>query len=104
MTKRLLLTGAGGSIGCHTLRHILQNTDWEVVCIDSFRHKGLTDRVEVMLNAHPEDRPRVKIFTHDLSAPLSEMLIKKIGHIDYIINMASLSDVHDSLIDRKSVV
>ena len=99
MTKRLLLTGIGGSIGCHTMRHILQNTDWDVVGIDSFRHKGLTDRVEVMLNAHPEDRARVKIFTHDITAPFSEMLINKIGKIDYIISMGSLSDVHDSIVN-----
>jgi dTDP-glucose 4,6-dehydratase len=99
MTKRLLLTGIGGSIGCHTMRHILQNTDWDVVGIDSFRHKGLTDRIEVMLKAHPEDRPRVKIFTHDIAAPFSDLLVKKIGKLDYIINMGSLSDVHDSIVN-----
>jgi dTDP-glucose 4,6-dehydratase len=99
MIKRLLLTGIGGSIGCHTMRHILQNTDWEIVGIDSFRHKGLTDRIEVMLQAHPEDRPRVRILVHDISAPFSDMLVKKIGHIDYIINMGSLSDVHDSIVN-----
>lgn len=95
----LLLTGAGGSIGCHTLRHILQNTDWKVVALDSFRHKGWTDRIEVMLHAHPGDRNRVRVFTHDLAAPLSPLLIGKIGPVDHIINMASLSDVHASLVD-----
>lgn len=97
--QRLLLTGIGGSIGCHTMRHILQNTDWEVYGIDSFRHKGLTDRVEVMLQAHPEDRSRVKLFTHDLTAPISPLLTKKLGNVDIVINMASLSDVHDSIVN-----
>jgi len=96
--KRLLLTGIGGSIGCHTMRHILQNTDWEIIGIDSFRHKGLTDRVEFMLNEYPEGRARVRIVTHDLAAPISNLLAAKIGHVDYIINMASLSDVPESLL------
>jgi len=95
--KRVLLTGIGGSIGIHTVAQIMRTTDWEVVGIDSFRHKGYTDRLSNHFEAHPEDRERVKIFTHDLVAPFSDMLKKKIGHIDYIISMASLSDVEDSI-------
>lgn len=94
---RVLLTGIGGSIGCHTFRHIMHTTDWHVVGVDSFRHKGLMDRLQVMLDAHPEDRNRLTLITHDLTAPISCLTAKKIGHIDYIINMASLSDVHASL-------
>lgn len=96
MPKRLLLTGIGGSIGIHTLSQIMKNTDWEVVGIDSFRHKGWSDRLSAHFNNHPNDVPRVKIVTHDLAAPFSELTKKKIGHIDYIINMASLSDVEAS--------
>lgn len=95
--KRLLLTGAGGSIGIHTLSQIMKNTDWEVVAIDSFRHKGYCDRIETHLKNHPQDVPRVKVITHDLSAPFSELTKKRIGKIDYIINMASLSDVEASI-------
>lgn len=95
--NRLLLSGAGGSIGCHALAHIMTNTDWEIVAIDSFRHKGLTDRVQAMFDHHPDWAPRVKVITHDLAAPFSELMKKKIGHIDYIISMASLSDVEASL-------
>lgn len=104
MPKRLLLTGIGGSIGVHTLSQIMKNTDWEVVGIDSFRHKGWCDRVENHLKRHPEDVPRVKIITHDLSAPFSELTKKRIGKIDYIINMASLSDVEASNIDPEPFV
>lgn len=93
---RVLLTGVGGSIGVHTLSQIMKNTDWEVVGIDSFRHKGWTDRLTTHFANHPQDVSRVKIVTHDLSAPFSELTKKKIGRIDYIINMASLSDVEAS--------
>lgn len=96
MAKRVLLTGIGGSIGIHTLSQIMKNTDWEVVGIDSFRHKGYCDRLETHFKNHPLDIPRTTIVTHDLTAPFSELTKKKIGHIDYIINMASLSDVEAS--------
>lgn len=93
MTKRVLLTGIAGSIGVHTLAQLMKVTDWEVVGIDSFRHRGYADRLHEYFTAHPEDRTRVAVITHDLTAPFSGMTKKKIGHIDYIINMASLSDV-----------
>lgn len=95
--KRILLTGIGGSIGCHTMAHIFHNTDWEIVGTDSFRHKGWGDRVTEFLNKYPEWENRLTIVTHDLTAPFSELTKKRIGRIDYIINMASLSDVGASI-------
>ncbi len=99
MPKTVLLTGIGGSIGCHTFMHFLHNTDWNIVGLDSFRHKGLTDRVAVMLDAHPEFAGRVRVYPHDITSPLSEMLTKKIGKVDHIVAMASLSDVFDSIVN-----
>ncbi len=99
MNKRVLLTGIAGSIGIHTFGHIMTNTDWDVVGIDSFRHKGVNDRLVEDLTAHPDRMERLTMITHDLTAPFSEMTIKKMGHIDYIINMASLSDVYASIVD-----
>ena len=43
--KKVLLTGIGGAIGVHVLAHIMHNTDWEVVGIDSFNHLGYFDRI-----------------------------------------------------------
>lgn len=96
-TKRVLLTGIGGSIAVHFLAHIFTNTNWEIVGIDSFRHKGWTDRVNVMLEAHPDWRERLTIICHELTAPFSPLMVEKIGHIDYLISMASLSDVEASI-------
>lgn len=95
--KRCLITGIGGSIATHFLAHIFTNTDWDIVGIDSFRHKGWTDRVRVMLDAHPDWKERLTVITHDLAAPISPIMQHKIGKIDYIINMASLSDVEASI-------
>lgn len=95
--KRILITGLAGSIGVHVFGHVCTNTDWDVVGIVSFKHKGLCDRLALDLENHPERRERLTLIVHDLSAPLSDMTVEKIGHIDYIINLASLSDVYDSI-------
>lgn len=97
--ERCLLTGVGGFIGAHTIAHIMHNTDWELVGLDSFRHKGKTDRITEMLESHPEWRTRMKIITHDIRAPISTQLIDRIGRIDHVINMASESHVDRSITD-----
>lgn len=95
---RVLLTGAGGFIGIHTLDHILATTDWHVVALDSFRHKGLTDRLRYSERVRANSA-RVAVLTHDLNAPISAVLAHDIGPIDAIINMASESHVDRSLDD-----
>ncbi len=95
--KRVLLTGIGGSIGSHFMAHIFHNTDWEIVGVDSFRHKGWVDRVEYMLKHHDDWRPRLTMITHDLTVPFSPLKKNVIGHIDYIISMAAMSDVEQSI-------
>jgi len=109
MSKRVLLTGHGGFVGHHCLEYFLQNTDWELLCIDSFRHKGTCRRVEEVAN-----NPRVKTFIHDLSVPIDHQLenllfdrkIVSYGvegkPIDIIINLASESAVERSLQDPVS--
>ncbi len=99
MSKRLLLTGIGGSISAHFLAHIMHETDWHVIGIDSFRHKGWTDRVKHTLDFYPEWKDRLTLITHDLTAPFSDLMVNKIGQVDYIISMASLSDVFESIQD-----
>lgn len=98
MTK-VLLTGVSGSIGSHFLAHIMHNTDWDVVGVASFRHKGWTDRIVEVTKNHTDWLPRINILTHDLVGPFSELTKKKLGKIDYIINLAALSDVEASIYD-----
>lgn len=96
---KVLVTGVGGAIGIHVLAHIMHNTDWQVVGIDSFRHKGYYDRLTYLCEDHPEWVKRIEIINHDLTVPLTQRQIDKIGKIDYIINLASLSDVQGSIED-----
>lgn len=93
----VLLTGAGGFIGAHTLEHLLVHTDWRITATDSFRHRGKTDRIAGVLATHPGDRERVAVLTHDLTAPWSEQAVHSLGRVDHVVNMASLSHVDASL-------
>lgn len=96
--KRVLLTGASGFIGFHCLRYFLEKTDWFVVCLDSFRHKGTYSRLSEL----DLDPRRCSVFRHDLAVPIDEVLQNKIfggtdGRIDIIVNMASDSAVERSV-------
>ena len=93
MSKRVLLTGASGFIGSHVLKRILEQTDWEVVCLSTFTHHGIQDRIAEVV----QDFSRVKVIISDLASPISDITSKSIGKIDYVINVASESHVDRSI-------
>ena len=97
--KICLISGISGSIGCHVFAHIMNNTDWDVIGIVTFRHKGEADRIDMMLKHHADWPARLKLIPHDLIGPFSERTKEKIGKVDYVINLASLSDVEASIKD-----
>ncbi len=89
--KRILVTGSAGFAATHFIEHLLKNTDWEIVGLESFKHRGDSERVI--------KNPRYTVHTCDLAAPISYRLIEKIGTIDYVVNMASESHVDRSITD-----
>jgi dTDP-glucose 4,6-dehydratase len=96
--KKIFLSGIGGFIGSHFLSHFLLNTDWEIIGTDSWSHKGISERITH--NKHyQQNKSRVTILTHDLTAPFSSILKHRIGKVDYIINLASESHVERSITD-----
>jgi dTDP-glucose 4,6-dehydratase len=101
----VLITGVGGFIGSHALEYFINKTDWNIIGVDSFRHKGTYSRIDEIENFDPL---RVKVFYHDLIAPidrhlenhiLQRTLSGKEVQIDYIINFASDSAVGKSISD-----
>ncbi len=98
MPKRCLLTGLGGFIGSHFLEHVLLNTDWEIIGIASWRHRGIPERI-LDSEHYQRHRSRVTVYTHDLATPVSPILRKRIGRPDIIVNFASESHVDRSIED-----
>lgn len=92
---KVVVTGSAGFIGSHFVEHILANTDWDVVGLDSFRHRG--DSVRVSSN------PRLKIHTCDLRQPISAR-ITDLDDADFIVNFASESHVDRSIDEPRSFI
>lgn len=92
---RILVTGIAGFMGSHVLRHLLVKTDWDIVGIASFAHKGRSARILRQLEGM--DASRFTLVLHDLTFPIKSDLAKDIGNIDYVLNIASESHVDRSI-------
>lgn len=97
---RTLLTGGAGFVGAHCVEHFMRATDDEVIVLDGIGYAGDPQRLAEVLRPHPEWLDRVRIFWHDLRAPiLGHDLDDRIGHVDRVIHMAADSHVERSLLD-----
>jgi len=94
---RVLLTGIAGFIGSHIVEHLQANTDWDIIGLASFRHRGDALRADSF-------GPQVTIHHADLTAPISERQAERIGPIDYIINAAAESHVDRSIEDPRPFI
>ena len=103
--KRVLITGGAGFIAHHTIKLILENTDWEIVSLDRLDYSGNLNRIaDMMSEFDKKNQRRVKIVFHDLRAEVNEMLKADLGNFDYIIHMAASSHVDRSIDDPMSLV
>lgn len=96
--KRVLLTGISGFVGSHVMDHLLVNTDWQIIGVASWKHKGVPERI-LESSHYQKNKDRVEVITHDLVAPFTEITKQRIGKVDYIINLASDSHVDRSITD-----
>ncbi len=101
---RVLLTGAGGFVGHHTLAHLLKTTDWHIVVTDSFRHQGMSARLREVFRELPIESKRVNVVTHDLRTPIDHITARDFGEPDVIVNMASESHVDRSIQEPRPFV
>ncbi len=99
---RILLTGAAGFAGSHALRHLLVNTDAEIVCPVSLDHKGRIPRLDSAIDGL--DASRVQVLSADLSQPLTSHFLHLAGTADVIVNYASNSSVEESILEPRRFV
>lgn len=92
----VLVTGGCGFVASHLVEHVLANTDWDITVLDALTYAGDPAR---LYEAGKFDRSRVRIYWHDLNAPIMDSLARRIGPIDFIVNMASNSHIDASISD-----
>ena len=95
MTKTVLITGGCGFIGHHFVEHIFANTNWKIIVLDKLTYAS--HGLERLRDTGALDSNRVKVFTYDLSHPLSIGLKKELGDINYIVHMAAETHVDNSI-------
>lgn len=100
---KILLTGISGFIGSHILDHLLLNTDWNIIGVASWSHKGAPQRI-LDSKIYQKYKNRVEIITHDLTSPLHKFDIDKLKDVKYILNVASESHVDRSIAEPVSFI
>src|SRR6266496_1006657 len=96
MREHVCISGGCGFIASHLCEHLLANTDWQITVLDALTYAGDAARI---YEAGKFDRSRIRIFWTDLNAPIMETLDRRIGKVDYIVNMASNSHIDHSIAD-----
>ena len=75
MKKRVLITGGAGFIAHHTIQHIINNTDWEIVSLDRLDYSGNLNRIsDMMQDMSDKNKKRLRVVHHDLRAEINDML------------------------------
>lgn len=89
---RVLVTGAAGFVGSHLADRLVEAGAY-VTGIDSFRHAGDSARI----SASALGTNRYSVHACDLSVPVGTVAARLIGPADVIYNIASMSNVDESL-------
>ncbi len=95
---RLLITGGAGFAGAHIVEHLLAQTDWEIVVLDRLNYAGTLERLSHLQS------PRIKFVFHDFRAQFPDVVLRKLGRIDYLIHNGAETHVENSLHDPELFV
>ena len=88
--KRILVTGGAGFISSNVVRHLLDQTPYEVVSLDALTYAGNLDNLEEVLS-----HERLSFVHGDIRD--AELVRKVVAEVDVIVNAAAESHVEKSI-------
>lgn len=96
MTKNVVVTGGAGFIAHHVIEYLLDNTDWNIICLDRIDTAGNLNRLSDIL-LERNDKKRVRWVFHDLRAQINQSVADMIGDVNIILHLAAASHVTRSI-------
>ena len=99
----ILITGAAGFVGHHMIEHILKNTDFRIIGIDSLSYSGSLERLRD-IQIDPFHHPRFTHMGYDFRQPAGANLIKELSAVTHVLHMGAESHVDRSITDPMSFV
>jgi dTDP-glucose 4,6-dehydratase len=95
MQKRILVTGGCGFIGHHFVNHLLVNTDWDIIVLDSLTYAS--NGFDRLRDINCFDDRRVHRLSADFTQPITSGVSQEIGEVDYIVHMGAETHVDNSI-------
>ena len=94
---KLIVTGGYGFIGTHLIIHILQTTDYKVICIDNETYASQKENIKTFIQDNPQYRRRVIFLKKDISNIKAVKKIFERYKPEGVINVAAESHVDNSI-------
>lgn len=99
---RILITGGCGFIGHHFVEHLIKNTNWDIVVLDSLTYAS--SGFDRLRDINVYDDRRVHVLAADFTRPISGGLAQEIGDVNFIVHMGAETHVDNSIINPEVFV
>ncbi|HXB21868.1 MAG TPA: GDP-mannose 4,6-dehydratase [Candidatus Solibacter sp.] len=96
---KLLCTGAAGFAGAHIVRHLMTNTDWDIIGLDRLSYAGSLERL-----GEWQGNPRLKMVFHDFRGAYPASVLRALEGVRYVIHNGAETHVERSIHDPESFV
>ncbi len=94
---KILITGGFGFIGSNFIRHVLKNTDYEIINLDALTYSGNPDNLKDIEKSEKYRFIRGRIENRNLVPELAQ-------NVDYLVNFAAESHVDRSILDPRPFI
>ncbi len=96
MTKKILITGGAGFIGCNVAKYFMENPEYEIIIFDNLSRNGTDSNIE-WLKMHGE----MTFWQEDIRDFIAVESLFRENEIDVVLHLAAQVAVTTSVIDPR---